>query len=148
MSHNKNHDYYNVKIRFRFYRFLCICKIVLLHFMRLFQSGDIYLNPGPFSHIRESVMLIDIVTKDCKNLYFCLFNARSLKNKYDFFTDFLINWTQNTIVILTETWLNETNIYLQNFLSPQHKFYSKPMSSKTGVNKGGCVGIWFPRDIS
>ena len=75
MSHNQNHDYYNVKIRFRFFRFLSTCKIVLLHFMRLLLSGDIHLNPGPFSHIRESDMLIDIVTKDCKNRNICLFNA-------------------------------------------------------------------------
>ena len=34
--------------------------------MRLLPSGDIHLNPGPFSHIRESDMLIDVVTKDCK----------------------------------------------------------------------------------
>ena len=95
MSHKQNHDYYNVKIRLRFFRFLSICKIVFLHFMRLLLSGDIHLNRGPFSHIRESDMLIEIVTKDCKNLNICLFNARSLKNKYDFFTDFLKNLTQN-----------------------------------------------------
>ena len=125
-----------------------ICKIVFLHFMRLLLSGDIHLNPGPFSHIRESDMLIKIVTKDCKNLNICLFNARSLKNKSDFFTDFLTNLTQNTIVVLTETWLNETDIYPENFLSPKHKFYSKSRSSKSGVNKGGGVAIWVPRDIS
>ena len=68
--------------------------------------------------------------------------------KYDFFTDFLTNLTQNTIVILTETWLNETDIYPENFLSPKHKFFSKSRSSKTGVNKGGGVAIWVPRDIS
>ena len=113
MSHNQNYDN-NVKIRFRFFRFLSIFKIVLLHFMRLLLSGDIHLNPGPYSHIRESDMLIDIVTKDCKNLNICLFNARSLKNKYDFLTGFLTNLTQNTIVILTETWLNETDIYPEN----------------------------------
>ena len=115
MSHNQNHDNYKVKTRFRFFRFLNMCKIVPLHFMRLLLSGDIHLNPGPFSQIRESDMLIDIVTKDCKNLNICLFNARSLKNIYDFFTDFLTNLTQNTIVILTETWLNETDIYPENF---------------------------------
>ena len=103
MSHNQNHDYYNVKIRFRFFRFVSICKIVFLHFMRLLLSGDIHLNPGPISHIRESDMLIKIVTKDCKNLKIRLFNARSLKNKYDLFTDFLTNLTQNTKVALTET---------------------------------------------
>ena len=148
MSHNQNHDNYKVKIKLRFFRFLNICKIVLLHFMRLLLSGDIHLNPGPFSQILESDMLIDIVTKDCKNLSICLFNARSLKNKYDFFADFLTNLTQNTIVILTETWLNGTDIYPENFLSPQQKFYSKSRSSKTGVNKGGGVAIWVPRDKS
>ena len=147
-SHNQNHDYYNVKIRFRFFQFLSICKIVLLHFMRLLLSGDIHLNPVPFLHIRESDMLIDIATKNCKILNICLFNARSLKNKYDFFTDFLTNLTQNTIVVLTETWLNETDIYPENFLSPKHKFYSKSRLSKTGVNKGGGVAIWVPRDTS
>ena len=81
MSHKQNHDYYKVKIRFRFFRFLCICKTVLLHFIRLLLSGDIHLNPGLFSHIRELDMLIDIVTKDCKNLNICLFNARSLKKQ-------------------------------------------------------------------
>ena len=110
--------------------------------MRLLLSGDIHLNPGPFSHIRESDMLIEIVTKYCKNLNICLFNARSLKNKYDFFTDY------HTIVVLTETWLNETDIYPENLLSPKHKFYSKSRSSKTGVNKGGGVAIWVPWDIS
>ena len=95
MSHNQNHDNYKAKIRFGFLRFLNMCKIVLLQFMRLLLSGDIHLNPGPFSQIRESDMLIDIVTKDCKNLSICLLNARSLKNKYDFFTDFLTNLTQN-----------------------------------------------------
>ena len=115
--------------------------------MRLLLSGDIHLNPSPFYQIRESDMLIDIVTKDCKNLNICLFNARSLKKIYHFFIDFLTNLTQNTIVILTETWLNETDIYPENFLS-QHKFYSKSRSSKTGVNKGGGVAIWVPRDIS
>ena len=87
MSDNQNHDYYNVKIRFRFFRFLKIYKTSFLHFMRLLLSGDIHLNPGPFSHIRESDMLIDIVTKDCNDLNIC----RSLKNKYDFFTEFLTN---------------------------------------------------------
>ena len=148
MSHNQNHDNYKVKIRFHFFRFLNMCKIVLLHFMRLLLSGDIHLNPGPFSQIRESDMLIDIVTKDCKNLSICLFNARSLKNKYDFFTDFLTSLTQNTIVILTETWLNETDVHPESFLSPKHKLYLKSRSSKTGVNKGGGVAIWVPRDIS
>ena len=51
-------------------------------------------------------------------------------------------------MILTETWLNETDIFPENFLSPKHKFYSKSRSSKTGVNKGGGVAIWVPRDIS
>ena len=115
MSHNQNYDYNNVKIMFRFFRFLSICKIVFLHFMRSLLSGDIHLNLGPYSHIQESDMLIDIVTKDCKNLNIRLFNARSLKNKYDFCTGFLTNLTQNTIVILTETWLNETDIYPENF---------------------------------
>ena len=116
--------------------------------MRLLLSGDIHINSGPYSHIRESDMLIDRVTKDCKNLNICLFNARSLKNKYDFFTDFMTNLFQNTIVILTETWLNETDMYPQKFLGPKHKFYSKSRSSKTGVNKGGDVAIWVLRDIS
>ena len=84
--------------------------------MRLLLSGDIHLNPGPFSQIRESDMLIGIVTKDCKNLSIFLFNARSLKNKEEFFTDFLTNLTQNTIVILTETWINETDFHPENFL--------------------------------
>ena len=66
MSHNQNHDYYNVKISFRFFQFLSICKIVLLHFMCLLLSGDINLNPGPFSLVRESDMLIDIATKIAK----------------------------------------------------------------------------------
>ena len=48
MSDNQNHDYYNVKIRFRFFRFLNIYKTSFLHFMRLLLSGDIHLNPGPF----------------------------------------------------------------------------------------------------
>ena len=40
-------------------------------------------------------------------------------------------------------------IFIQRFfLSPKHKFYSKSRSSKTGVNKGGGVAIWVPRDIS
>ena len=58
--------------------------------MRLLLSGDIHLNPGPFSHIPESDMLIDIITKDCENLNICLFKARSLKNQFDFFTDFFL----------------------------------------------------------
>ena len=61
---------------------------------------------------------------------------------------FFTNLTQNTKVILTETWLNETNIYPENFLSPKQKFYSKSSSSKTRVNKGGGVAIWVPREIS
>ena len=89
-------------------------------------------------------MLIDIVTKDCKNLNIC----RSLKNKYDFFTELMTNLNQNTIVILTEFRLNVTDIYPENFLSPKHKFNSKPRSSETGVNKGGCVAICVLRDIS
>ena len=71
--------------------------------MRLLLGGDIHLNPGPFSPIRELDMLIDIVTKNCKNLNICLFNARSLNNKFDFFTEILTNLTQNAILILTET---------------------------------------------
>ena len=77
--------------------------------MRLLLSGDIQLNPGLVSHIPESDMLIEIVTKDRKNLNIYLFNAHSLKNEYAFFTDFLTNLTQNTIVVLNETWLNETD---------------------------------------
>ena len=116
--------------------------------MRLLLSGDIHLNPAPFSHIRESDVLIDIVKKDCKNLNICLFNARSLKNRYDFLTELLTNFTQNTKVILTETWLNETDFYPMNFLSPKHKIHSNSRSSQTRVNKGGGVAIWVPRDIS
>ena len=111
MSKNQNHDHYSVKIRFLFYRFLNDCKIVFLDFMRLLLSGDIHLNPGSFSHTHESDMLIDIIKKNCKNLNIFLFNARSLKNNYDFYTEFLTILTQNTKVILTETWLNETNFY-------------------------------------
>ena len=51
----------------------------------------------------------------------------------------------NKIVVLTETWLNETNFYPHKFVSPKHKFYSKSRSSNTGVNKGwGCchLGSW------
>ena len=51
-------------------------------------------------------------------------------------------------MILTETWLNETDFHPENFLSPKHKFYSKSRSSKTRVIKGGGVGIWVPRDKS
>ena len=94
-------------------------------------------------------MLIDITIKIFENLKFCLINARSLKNKYDFFTEFFFtNLTQNTIVILTETWSNETDIYPENFLNPKHNFFSKSRSSKTGVNKGGGVDICVHRDIS
>ena len=53
--------------------------------MRLLLSADIDLNPGPLSHIRESDMLIDIGTKDCKNLNICLLNSLNLENKFDFF---------------------------------------------------------------
>ena len=94
MSHNQNHDHKNVKIRFRFFSFLNVCKVFLWHFMRLLLSGDIHLNPGPFSHILELDMLMDIVTKDCKNLNFYFFNTRSFKNKYDFFTEILTNLTK------------------------------------------------------
>ena len=76
------------------------------------------------------------------------FQSRSLKNKNDFFTDFLKNLTQNTIVILTETWLKETDVYPENFLGPKHELYSKSRSSKTGVNKGGGVAFWVLRGIS
>ena len=116
--------------------------------MRFLLSGDIHLNPGPFSHIRELDMLIDIVTKDCKNLNICLFNARSLiKTNMTFSLIFLTNLTQNTIVILTENWLNETDIYPENLFESEAQI-SKSISSKTGVMKGGGVAIWVPRDIS
>ena len=103
MSHNQNHDYYNVKIRFCFFSFFEYLQNFVLQLMRLLLSGEIHLNPDPFSHIRESDMLIDIVTKNCKNLNICFSIARSLKNKYYFFTEFLTSFTQKTVVILTET---------------------------------------------
>ena len=53
--------------------------------MRLLLKHGIDLNLGPFCQIRDADMLIDIVTKDCKNINICFFNARSLKIKYDFF---------------------------------------------------------------
>ena len=78
MSQNQNHDHYNVKIRFRFFRVLNDCKIVFLHFMGLLLSGDNLLNPSLFSHIREPDVLTDIIKIDCKNLNICCFNARNL----------------------------------------------------------------------
>ena len=51
-------------------------------------------------------------------------------------------------MIFRGTCLNETDFYRENCLSPKPKFYSKSRSSKTGVNKGGGVAIWVPRDIS
>ena len=77
MSHKQNNDGYSVKIRFRFFSFLNFGKTVFFNPIRLFLWGNIHLNPGRFSHIRESVMLKDIVTKDCKILNNCLFNARN-----------------------------------------------------------------------
>ena len=97
MSHNQNHDHYNAKIRLRFFRFLNICKIVFFYTSYALTPKWRYLNPGPFSHIRELDLLIDIVVKDCKNLYICIFNARGLKSKYIFFTEFLTNLAQITL---------------------------------------------------
>ena len=107
------------------------------------------MNPGPFSHIFESelnVMTV-IVSEDCKNLNICLFNARSLRNNYDLFTGFLTKLTQNTLMFLTETWLNETDFYPEHLLNPKNKLHSKSRKSKTAVNKSGGVAIWVPRDI-
>ena len=57
----------------------------------------------------------------------------------------MTNLTQNTIPILTETWLNEKHYYQKIILN---KFCSISRSSKTGVNKGCIVDISVPRDIS
>ena len=85
MSQNQNLDHCNVKIRFRFFRFLSVCKIIFLHFIRLLLCGDINLMPSPFPHIHELDILIDIVSKDSKSLDIYLFNSRILKSELNFF---------------------------------------------------------------
>ena len=88
MSQNQNLDHYNVKIRFHFFRFLSVCKIIFLHFIRLLLCGDFILIPSPFPHIHELDVLIGIATKDSKSLIIYLFNSRILEANLIFFTEF------------------------------------------------------------
>ena len=103
MSHNSIHDHYNLKIRCRFFRFWKFAKLFFLRFMRLLLKHGIDLNLGPFRHIRDADMLIDIATKDCKNINICFFNARSLKINYDFFHQSFDKVNEKFKMILTKT---------------------------------------------
>ena len=77
-----------------------------------------------------------------------LFNARNLKNNYALFTEYLTNLTQNIIVILNGTWLNETYFYPEKYLSPKHNFFQiqghqRQELISVGVLPSGFIGTYL-----
>ena len=68
-------------------------------------------------------------------------NIRSINNKHDEFSQFLDKQTNNTFVVVTETWINEKQDIPENFLSNKHIFLQQPRSNLTKLTRGGGVGI-------
>ena len=51
------------------------------------------------------------------------------------------------VLIVTEKWVSEqqdTNFNITN----EHLFLQKARSKQTGVQRGGGVGVWIPRNFS
>ena len=55
---------------------------------------------------------------------FIYMNIRSINNKHDEFSQFLDKQTNNTFVVVTETWINEKQDIPENFLSNKHIFFN------------------------
>ena len=111
-------------------------------------SGDLELNPGP--HL-ENLIEYSIYLKNRGTSHsplFFLINCQSLKNKFEEFVNFLQTAPINTFVAVTETWL-DTDCNIENsFITASHTFFGNCRSDKTGVSKGGGVGIFVPKKFT
>ena len=82
-----------------------------------------------------------------KRLKFFLINARTIQKKYEDFSNWLQQLDSQTTLIVTETWISEqqdTNFNVSN----EHLYLQKAQSKQTGVQRGGCVGVWTSRHIN
>ena len=92
-------------------------------------SGNISLNPGPFS----------------RSLNGCLLNIRSIRNKSASFLEFVKDNNADLIAV-TETWLRpeDTEGFISSITPPGYKFTHVPRD----VKKGGRVGFFIKEDLS
>ena len=111
----------------------------------LLLCGDIEKNPGPFDASKLST-LNDAIFGAQNGIKFLLFNARSIKKKYQDISNLLRQLDSETIVIVTETWISEEQSLNIN-LSVEHNFLHKNRSQQTRAAKGGGVGIRIPKNI-
>ena len=103
-------------------------------------------NPGPFNTLNFSTF-DKVLHQSQKCLKIFLINARSLQNKYEDHSNLLEQIDSQTILIVTKTWVSEqqdTNFNISNELL----FLQKTRSKQTGVQRGGVVGVWIPRQFN
>ncbi|XP_072017488.1 uncharacterized protein [Amphiura filiformis] len=78
------------------------------------------------------------------NLSFCVWNARSIRNKVTMYLDFMLEHDID-FTILTETWLNESDPVVIADLTPAgYSFISVPRNSE---NYGGGIGALFKDNL-
>ena len=102
--------------KFLWFWFLNIFYQLLVILLLNLKSGDIHLNPGPelkYIHTLEAYEKKYGHTSTYPK--FIYMNIRSINNKHDEFSQFLDKQTNNTFVVVTETWINEKQDIPENF---------------------------------
>ena len=111
--------------KFLWFWFLNIFYQLLVILLLVLKSGDIHLNPGPEL---KNIHTLEAYEKKHGHtstyLMFIYMNIRSINNKHDEFSQFLDKQTNNTFVVVTETWINEKQDIPENFLSNKHIFFN------------------------
>ena len=90
------------------------------------------------SQNHANLKYVETSKTDSKFLKFCLFNAQSVKNKFESINDFIFG-EKADICAVTETWLSEDDTQICNSICPEgFEIFQK---SRTSDRKGGGVAV-------
>ena len=108
----------------------------------LLMCGDVESNPGPFAYEH----FVTNIRNYSDNLKFTLLNARGIRTKYTEFANIVHDLGKNSIVAVTETWLdNDDNLEPWKIGGDRHCVFAQHRNKETsGHNKGGGVMLIIP----
>lgn len=114
---------------------LCARWASVIIFYSLLQSG-IEPNPGP--HTNDTREINEHLNNHRKNLKLLLLNIQSLTKKHSNLKEDL-KGAENTVIILTETWLNK-KIHSNSLNLPNHTLIRQDRNTK----RGGGLAMYIP----
>lgn len=125
---------------------LILCTTALL----IIRSGDVEKNPGPKNLLTTYEKMLQVTEKKINNLKIACVNFQNVSIKHQEFTTFVNELDHQTIVGITETWLDETHSD-QNWVVDSEVFKVFRCDRDkvaTKKKKGGGVLLLVPRSVN